>query len=59
MATVGSRNDPGLLRRLTGWTAPPMLAAIDAADDLTLTAGVSRSVVGQKLTAATASTSDG
>ena len=28
---------------LTGWTAPPILAAIDAADDLKLTSGVSRS----------------
>ena len=25
---------------VTGWTAPPILAAIDAADDLTLTSGV-------------------
>ena len=32
---------------LTGWTAPPILAAIDAADDLTLTSGVSRSAAGQ------------
>jgi hypothetical protein len=29
---------------ITGWTAPPMVAAIDAADDLTLTSGVSGSV---------------
>ncbi len=32
---------------LTGWTAPPIIAAIDDADDLTLTAGVSRSAAGQ------------
>ena len=32
---------------LTGWTAPPILAAIDAADDLMLTSGVSRSAAGQ------------
>jgi 4-hydroxy-tetrahydrodipicolinate reductase len=44
---------------VTGWTAPPILAAIDAADDLTLTAGVSRSAAGQKLSAVTASSSDG
>jgi hypothetical protein len=24
---------------ITGWTAPPIVAAIDAADDLTLTSG--------------------
>ncbi len=44
---------------VTGWTAPPILAAIDAADDLTLAAGVSRSAAGQKLSAVTASSSDG
>ena len=32
---------------VTGWTAPPILAAIDAADDLTLTSGVSRSAAGR------------
>ena len=32
---------------VTGWTAPPILAAIDASDDLTLTSGVSRSAAGQ------------
>ena len=32
---------------VTGWTAPPILAAIDAAEDLTLTSGVSRSAAGQ------------
>src|SRR5436305_481919 len=31
---------------VTGWTAPPILAAIDAADDLTLTSGASRSAAG-------------
>jgi 4-hydroxy-tetrahydrodipicolinate reductase len=40
---------------ITGWTAPPIVAAIDAADDLTLTSGVSRSAAGQSLTAATGS----
>ena len=39
---------------LTGWTAPPILAAIDAADDLTLTSGVSRSAAGQGAVYATA-----
>jgi 4-hydroxy-tetrahydrodipicolinate reductase len=40
---------------ITGWAAPPIVATIDAADDLTLTSGVSRSAAGQTLTAATAS----
>ena len=44
---------------VTGWTAPPIVAAIDAADDLTLTCGVSRSAAGQTLPDATASRSDG
>jgi 4-hydroxy-tetrahydrodipicolinate reductase len=44
---------------VTGWTAPPILAAIDAADDLTLTAGVSRSAAGRTLAEVTASRSDG
>src|SRR6266567_4736068 len=39
---------------VTGWTAPPILAAIDAADDLTLTSGVSRSAAGQGAVYATA-----
>ncbi|MGY1698012.1 MULTISPECIES: 4-hydroxy-tetrahydrodipicolinate reductase [unclassified Geodermatophilus] len=43
----------------TGWTAPPILAAIDAADDLTLTAGVARSAAGRPLSEVTASPSDG
>jgi len=44
---------------VTGWTAPPILAAIDAADDLSLTCGVSRSVAGRTLSEATASRSEG
>ena len=44
---------------VTGWTAPPIVAAIDAADDLSLTCGVSRSAAGQPLAVATASRSDG
>ncbi len=44
---------------ITGWTASPIVAAIDAADDLTLTSGVSRSAAGQTMTAAKVSTSDG
>ena len=39
---------------VTGWTAPPILAAIDAADDLTLTSGVSRSAAGRGQVYATA-----
>lgn len=38
---------------VTGWTAPPILAGIDAADDLALTAGVSRSAAGRTLADAT------
>ncbi|TYK49545.1 4-hydroxy-tetrahydrodipicolinate reductase [Actinomadura decatromicini] len=34
---------------VTGWTAPPILAAVDRADDLALTAGVSRSAAGRTL----------
>jgi 4-hydroxy-tetrahydrodipicolinate reductase len=44
---------------VTGWTAPPIVAAIDGADDLALTAGVSRSAAGQTLAAQTGSTSSG
>ena len=44
---------------VTGWTAPPMVAAIDAADDLSLTCGVSRSAAGRTLAEATGSRSDG
>jgi len=38
---------------ITGWTAPPITAAIVAADDLTLASGVSRSAAGQSLAAVT------
>src|SRR5262245_26182999 len=34
---------------LTGWTAPPIVHAIGVADDLVLTAGVSRSAAGRSL----------
>jgi 4-hydroxy-tetrahydrodipicolinate reductase len=34
---------------VTGWTAPPLVAAIDAAPDLALTSGVSRSAAGASL----------
>lgn len=34
---------------VTGWTAPPILAAIDSAADLELVAGVSRSAAGRSL----------
>jgi 4-hydroxy-tetrahydrodipicolinate reductase len=44
---------------LTGWTARPIVAAIDAADDLMLTCGVSRSAAGRTLAEATATRSDG
>jgi 4-hydroxy-tetrahydrodipicolinate reductase len=44
---------------VTGWTAGPIVAAIDASDDLTLTAGVSRSSAGQTLAEAVGSSSDG
>jgi 4-hydroxy-tetrahydrodipicolinate reductase len=44
---------------ITGWTAPPILAAIDATDDLILTCGVSRSAAGKTLSEATASRSGG
>ena len=44
---------------ITGWTAPTIVAAIDAADDLSLTCGVARSAAGRTLAEATASGSDG
>jgi 4-hydroxy-tetrahydrodipicolinate reductase len=44
---------------ITGWTAPPIVAAIDAADDLSLTCGVSRSAAGRSLADVAASGSDG
>jgi 4-hydroxy-tetrahydrodipicolinate reductase len=44
---------------ITGWTAPAIVAAIDQADDLTLSSGVSRSAAGQSLAAAAGSASRG
>jgi 4-hydroxy-tetrahydrodipicolinate reductase len=44
---------------VTGWTAPPIAAAIDAADDLSLTCGVSRSAAGLTLADATGLRSEG
>jgi len=44
---------------ITGWTAPPIVAAIDASDDITLTCGVSRSAAGETLAEAAGSQSDG
>ena len=44
---------------VTGWTAPPIVKAIDEADDLTLTAGVSRSAAGQPLPEITGSAGEG
>lgn len=44
---------------ITGWTAPPIVAAIDEADDLTLSSGVSRSAAGQSLATAAGSSSAG
>jgi 4-hydroxy-tetrahydrodipicolinate reductase len=44
---------------VTGWTAPPILAAIEAAPDLTLTAGVSRSAAGRSLAETVGSSSTG
>jgi 4-hydroxy-tetrahydrodipicolinate reductase len=44
---------------ITGWTAPAIVAAIDQADDLTLTAGVSRSAAGHHLATVTGSPSPG
>lgn len=43
----------------TGWTAPPILRAIDAAPDLALVSGVSRTAAGQSLSSATGTTADG
>jgi len=40
---------------VTGWTAPPIIKAIDEADDLTLTAGLSRSAAGRPLSEVTGS----
>jgi 4-hydroxy-tetrahydrodipicolinate reductase len=44
---------------ITGWTAPPIVAAIGQADDLTLSSGVSRSAAGQSLAAAAGSSRRG
>ncbi|TDD13824.1 4-hydroxy-tetrahydrodipicolinate reductase, partial [Actinomadura sp. KC06] len=44
---------------VTGWTAPPIIAGLDAADDLALTAGVSRSAAGRDLSEATAARGPG
>jgi 4-hydroxy-tetrahydrodipicolinate reductase len=44
---------------ITGWAAAPIVAAIDEADDLTLSSGVSRSAAGNSLAAAAGSTSHG
>ncbi|MFI0369746.1 4-hydroxy-tetrahydrodipicolinate reductase [Actinomadura sp. 1N219] len=44
---------------VTGWTAPPIIAGLDAADDLALTAGVSRSAAGRDLSDATAARGPG
>lgn len=44
---------------VTGWTAPPILAAIAASDDLTLTAGVSRSAAGQDISTVAGSNAAG
>jgi 4-hydroxy-tetrahydrodipicolinate reductase len=44
---------------VTGWTAPPILAAIARSDDLSLSAGVSRSAAGQPLAAVTGLTVEG
>jgi 4-hydroxy-tetrahydrodipicolinate reductase len=44
---------------ITGWTAPPILKAIDAAADLRLISGVSRSAAGCRLAEATRSSADG
>lgn len=44
---------------ISGWTASSIVAGIDAADDLRLTCGVSRSTAGRTLADATASRSDG
>ncbi len=44
---------------ITGWTAPPIVAAIDESTDLTLTAGVARSTAGQTLAEATGTSAAG
>ncbi|MFJ9808204.1 4-hydroxy-tetrahydrodipicolinate reductase [Streptomyces sp. NPDC101158] len=44
---------------ITGWTAPPIVAALDRAEDLTLVSGVSRSSAGRSLTEAVGSRAEG
>jgi 4-hydroxy-tetrahydrodipicolinate reductase len=44
---------------ITGWTAPPIAAAVAAADDLALVAGVSRSAAGRDLREVTGLDVDG
>jgi 4-hydroxy-tetrahydrodipicolinate reductase len=44
---------------VTGWTAPSIVAAIDAADDRSLSCGVARAAAGRRLSDATASRSEG
>ena len=44
---------------VTGWTAPPLLKALEAADDLRLASGVSRSAAGGTLREATGLENDG
>lgn len=44
---------------VTGWTAGPIVAGIDEADDLTLVSGVSRSAAGRSLAEGVGSSSDG
>jgi 4-hydroxy-tetrahydrodipicolinate reductase len=44
---------------ITGWTAPPILTAIERADDLTVTSGVSRQAAGQSLGTVTGLAFDG
>jgi 4-hydroxy-tetrahydrodipicolinate reductase len=44
---------------VTGWTAPSIVAAIDAADDLSLSCGVARSAARRRLSDVTASQSEG
>jgi 4-hydroxy-tetrahydrodipicolinate reductase len=44
---------------VTGWTAPPILAAIEQADDLTVSSGVSRQMAGRPLGEVTGLALDG
>ncbi len=44
---------------VTGWTAGPIVAAIDASEDLQLSSGVARSTAGRTLADAARSSSDG